>query len=347
MSKLILPPGLRGLMAHEESRWGLVQAALDASGVPQANTYESGMTSRPDPFGVFVDADGRVVVDDFTSPISNIPAIVREFARDNQGYWIEDIFNSPGWTVQGGAVQYTISAPGSHFLPEGQLMPRAPGAEAPRIRGTRQRPVVAYPESIAGSIEVADEVRQRNQVWQVQQTFRQAANTFAETFQALGETALSGLVTLRNRVVFGGPGTFTDWANSPVVNSTSAMPYPGKEFARVRRLFVEERGGVQPDTIVWTPEDAERFYNIYGERGNAILTQHGFTRTLQTVRRTAGRRLYLRSGQVGTMAWEQPMGDPEYTREGTRKTDVYTMEGRVVFIANGADALLEVRDQVS
>lgn len=334
---------VRELADLERPKWGSALAELRATGVPM-NAYEDGMTSRPDPFGVFVDGDGRVIVDDFTNPISNIPAIVREFARSNEGYWIEDVFTSPGWTVQGGAVRYSVSAPGDHFLPDGQLMPRAPGSEAPRISGTRQRPVVAYPESISGSLEVADETRERNEVWQVQQTMRQAANTFTETFQALGETALDALVQASARFTTAGVGTFADWAAAdPIYNNTSTDPRPSAEFARVRRLFVEEKGGVMPDTLVWSAEDAENFDRIYEDRGTAVLARYGITRTLTSVRRDPGKRLYLRSGQVGVMAWEKPMGDPEYTREGTRFTDVYTMEGRVVFVANGADAVHEIR----
>lgn len=331
---------LAGLL---EVQWPARHAALRASGVP-LNVYEPGLTSRPDPFGVFVDGDGRVVVDDFTNPISNIPAIVRQFALDNQGYWIEDVFNSAGWTVQGGAVSYTVSAPGDHFLGAGQLMPRAPGAEAPRITGSRQRPVIAYPESVSGSLEVADEVRQRNQVFQVQQTMRQAANTFAETFQALGETALAAMVTASARFTSAGAGTFADWAAAaPIYNNTSTAPRPSAELARVQRLFVEEKGGVMADTLVWSPEDAENFDRVYEDRGSAVLARYGITKTFTSVRRPVGRRLYLKSGQVGTMAWEKPMGDPEYVREGLRLTDVYVMEGRVVFVANGADVVREIR----
>lgn len=309
------------------------------------STPEPGLTAQPDPFGVTVDADGRIVVDDFTNPISNIPSLVRDFANDNQGYWIEQVFNAPGWTVQGGAVRYSISMVGDHFLPAGYgLRPRAPGAEAPRIAGTRRRPIIAYPESISASLEVTDEARLRNDVAQVQQTFRQAANTFADTFQALGEAALDGLVTASAREVTSGAGTYADWAAAqPIYNTTSTAPRPSSELARVRRLFVEDRGGVQPDTLVWNPQDAENFDRVYEDRGDAVLARYGITRTFTTVRRPAGQRLYLRSGQVGTMAWEVPLGDPEYVREGIRKTDVYVMEGRPVFVANGADAVLQIR----
>jgi hypothetical protein len=292
------PEDVRGDRARFDALRALGAAPAMAGGA------EANLTAQPDPFGVFVDADGRVVVDDFTNPISNIPAIVREFARANQGYWIEEVYNAPGWTVQGGAVRYALSSVGDQFLPAGQLMPRAPGAEAPRLMGTRRRPIVAYPESLSGSIEVTDEARQRNLIIQVQDTFRQAANSFTDAFQGLGEAALAGLVTASSRFV---------------------------------------TGGVVPDTLVWTPQDAENFDRVYEDRGAAVLARYGITRTFTTVRRTPGNRLYLASNQVGTMAWEKPLGDPEYTREGRRFTDVYTLEGRVVFVANGADAIMEVR----
>jgi hypothetical protein len=349
IGRRIFPEQIAGLTDRERAEF---LRAMRAAGVLPAmcgGSAQPAMVSQPDPFGVTVDADGRVVVDDFTNPISNIPALVRQFARSNEGYWIEDVFTSPGWTVQGGAVRYSLSMVGDHFLPAGQtLRPRAPGAEAPRISGSRRRPIVGYPESISASIEVTDEARERNNIIQVQTTFRQAANTFTETFQDLGEAALDALVTAGSREVTGGAGTFADWAAAPTVGDNtstaadSAMR-PSREFARVRRLFVQEKGGVLPDTIVWAPEDAEEFDRVYEDRGAAILARYGLTRQLTTVRRPPGQRLYLRSGQVGVMAWEKPVGDPEYTREGTRWTDVYSLEGRVIFVANGADAVLRVR----
>lgn len=330
----------RHALELNERDWKTVRESY--AGMPVND--EAALVSRPDPYGVTVDADGRVIVDDFTNPISNIPAIVREMTRDNQGYWIEDVFNAPGWTIQGGAVSYSVSAPGDHFLPDGNKPgPRAPGSEAPRISGTRRRPIVAYPENLSASIEVADETRRRNDIIQVNTTFRQVANTFADILQGIGESALSTLISASSRNVNSGSGTFADWAAAdPIYNNTSTDPRPAEEFARVRRLFVEDKGGVLPDTLIWDPVDAEQFDRIYQDRGDEVLRRYGITNVFTTVRATAGVRTYLKSGQVGTLAWEVPLGDPEYTREGTRKTDVYTLEGTFVFVANGADAILSV-----
>ncbi len=318
--------------------------AIAASGVP---TMLEDNGTYPNPFGAYVNDDGQVVVDDFTNPISNIPEIIREFARDNEGYWIEQVFNAPGWTITGGAIKFAMNRVGLHFLSEGtKPKPRSPGAEAPILAGPRERAELAYVENLSGRIEIPDEMRTDNDVMEVQRIFRQTSNTFAEIMQGIGEDALSALVEAEDRILWGGNNTFTEWDESPVVMSQTAMPFPGREFTRVRTTFLKEKGGVQPDTLVWHPDDSELFYNIYGDRAGAILALHGFTNVLTSLRREAGKRLYLRSGQVGTLAFAKPFGDPELDRQGIRLTDVFVLDARFAFVANGADAVLEVRDDV-
>lgn len=337
-------PDIASLARLGAQGWTPRMAAIAASGVP---TMLEDNGTYPNPFGAYISEDGQVVVDDFTSPISNIPEILREFTIDNEGYFIERIFNAPGWTVQGGAIRYAMNRPGLHFLTDGTKMkPRAPGAEAPILAGPRQRDLLAYIENLSGRIEIPDEYRTDNVVTEVQAIFRQTANSFADQLQDIGEATLDALVESEDRILWGGDGTFTEWDESPVVMSTTAMPFPGRELARVKRTFKAEKGGVQPDTAVWSLEDAELFDNIYGDRGDAVLRRYGITNLFTSIRRTAGQRLYLRSGQVGTLAWAKPFGDPEYERAGIRKTDVYIFDARYAFVANGADAVLEVRDEV-
>jgi hypothetical protein len=299
--------------------------------------------AQPDPFGVTLDGQGRLVVDDYTSPPSVIPALIRELVTQNEGYWIETVFNTPGFTVQGGAIVYTETHPEDHYLAPGQsIAPRAPGSEAPRIGITRRRPKLAYAESWSGSIEVTDEHRRRNQVIAVQEAFRRASNTFAEVLQSRGEEVLTDFVQAAGRFVVDPPGS--DWAAAdPIENNTSTDPRPAAEFARVLRLFREDKAGVRPNVLVVAPEDEEHLDRVYGDRLQPLLDRYNL-RVVSTIRRDPGRRLYLREGQVGTLAWEKPLGDPEYTREGKRFTDVYTLETVPVFVANGVDAIMEVRE---
>lgn len=301
--------------------------------------------AQPDPFGTSIDAQGRVVVDDYVNPPSRIPSIIRDLTVANQGYWIESVFNTPGITVEGGAILYTETFPQDHFLdPGASIAPRSPGSEAPRIGHSIRRPKIARPESWSGSIEVTDEARRWNRVIEVQDAFRKAANTFADVMQGRGEEVLGDFVTASNRFVVGGAGTFSDWnAAAPVENYTSTAPRPSAEFARVSRLFTEDKAGQSPNLLIASVGDAEQLDRIYGDRLEAVLNRYNLT-LRASVRRPDGRRLYVRQGQVGTIAFDKPLGTPEYTREGQRFTDVYTLETVPVFVAHGADAIMEVRN---
>jgi hypothetical protein len=300
--------------------------------------------TMPDPLGTSIDSANRVVVADYVNPPSRIPALIRDLVAENEGYFIERIFRTPGFTVQGGAILYKENYPNDHFLATGQsLAPRSPGSEAPVIGVTRRAPKLARPESWAGSIEVTDEVRRWNDVIEVQDQFRKAANTFADVLQRRGEETLADFVQASGRFVVGGAGTFGDWAAAdPVENTSSTDNRPSAEFARVARLFAEDKTGVRPDTVIMSPEDAEHLDRVYGDRLPALLARHNLT-LIVSPRRTTGRRLYVRSGQVGVLAFDKPLGDPEITREGKRFTTSYTLEAVPVFVANGGDALLEVR----
>lgn len=317
--------------------WRETQQRLAASGTP-LNEFAGNVN----PLGV--DVNGALItVADYVNPPTRIPMLVRDLVAENEGYWIEEVFNTPGMTVQGGAIIYSESFPEDHFLEAGNGPgPRAPGAEAPRLAAGRRGLKISRVESIAGSIEVHDETRRRNQVWDVQNQFRQTANTFADIIQQRGEEVLNGFLTDAGRIVQGGAGTFADWAAAdPLEMTASTDPRPSTEFARVARTFQEDRAGVRPNVLVANPEDVEHLDRVYGDKLDALLSRHNL-RLRSSIRVLAGERLYLRSGQVGTLAFEQPLSQ-ELTREGNRKTDVFTIEATPVFVANGAEAGLKVR----
>lgn len=340
--KRLAPFDVDGAITPELLRSFMAVGALPMLGGGQSFPAD---VAQPDPFGISLDGEGRLVVDDYTNPPRVIPRLIRDLVRENEGYWIESVFNTPGFSVDSGAILYTETHPEDHYLPPGQsIAPRAPGSEAPRIGVTRRRPKLAYAESWSGSLEVTDEHRRRNNVIAVQETFRRAANTFAEVLQSRGEEVLADFITANpQRIVTAGVGTFGDWAAAaPVENTNSTAPRPTAEFARVRRLYREDRAGVQPTVAIMAPEDEEELDRIYGDRLNGILQRYNLT-IRSTVRRNPGRRLYIRERQIGTLAWEKPLGDPEYTREGTRWTDVYSLETVPVFVANGVDSMMEVR----
>ena len=321
--------------------WADVSAAIAAAGVP-TNEGDAGF---PDPFGIGLDADGeRVTVNDYVNPPAIIPEIIRDLTVANRGYWIERVYRTPGLTLRSGALLYTETYPDDHFLDkDADVAPRSPGSEAPKIAGKRRKKKMAFPESWSGSIDVTDEARRWNKILEVQDDFRRAANSFAEKLQSSGEAHLSTFAQAAGRFVTGVDGDFSDWTGAPRATTTnSEAPRPSGEFARVQRLFSEDKSGVQPNLVIVSPEDAEQFDRVYEGQAQAVLDRYGLE-MLVSVRRPSGKRLYVREGQVGAMTFDVPLGEPEITREGKRKTDVYTMEVSPVFVANGADAILEVR----
>lgn len=348
MNTLTHLPDVFTLAAMARGDWGEIHRRVAASGDP--TMLEQLAPTYPNPFAAYVNEDGQIVVDDYTNDITRMPDIVRAFARSNEGYWIEDVFDTPGWTVTGGAVQYTITSADDHFLTPGkEPAPRAPGSEAPILAGTKRRPILKAPENLSGRVEVTDEARRSNDIIEVRRTFMQTANTFARIMQGIGEETLELLIEAEDRHLWGGAGTFTDWEAAEPISMLGADPMvnprPTREFARVRRTFIQEQGGVLPDSLMWSPEDAEEFDRIYEERGDMVLARYGILNTYTSIRIDPGTRRYFKKGQVGVLGWEKPM-DTEPVREGIRKTDVYVLDGSFVFIANGADAIMEVQNVV-
>jgi hypothetical protein len=291
--------------------------------------------------------DGTLItVDDYVNPASRIPEIVRNLVADNEGYFIEDVFSTPGFTVQGGAIIYTPTFPQDLFLdPEQTLGSRAPGTEAPLIAGKRYTPQVARPESKAGRIEVTDEAKQRNQVWDVQNSFQKAANSFADYMQARGVQALNDAVTAWSRTTAG-----VNWRTTHSTGLVDVDPttLPINDFGVVLKQFRADKAGVRPDTLILHENDAFYLdlvtsgpYMTPGAYIDALLKRYGISNYLVSPHATEGTAIFLKSKQVGVIAFEKPL-DQEYERQATRKQDVYVLEMRPVFVAQDASAVLAV-----
>jgi hypothetical protein len=297
------------------------------------------------PLGGALVSGTEITVDEYVNPPSRIPEIIRNLVDDNQGYFIEDVFGDAGFTVQGGAVLYTPTFPQQLFLdPEQSIAARAPGAEAPLLAGTLYEPQVARPESRAGRIEVTDEARQRNLVLVVQRQFQQAANTFADYMQTRGIAALNDAVTAWGRTVAG-----VNWRAAHTNGFMNADPatLPRRDFATVLAQFIADKTGVRPDTVILNQEDALYLDELYG--GNpfmtgsltALLERYGITNYRISPHQAEGTAIFCKSRSVGAIAWEKPL-DQEYERAGVRKTDVFVLEMRPVFVAYDPSSIVAV-----
>jgi hypothetical protein len=291
---------------------------------------------------------GTVVsVDTYVNPPTKIPAIVRNLVASNVGYFIENIFRTPGMTVEGGAVLYEETFPEDLFLPADQsLAPRAPGAEAPRLGSKRYEPKVARPESWSGSIEVTDEARKRNDVIAISNQFTRAANTLANNIQETGIAALKAFVEGASRQVES-PTNWTE-AHAEGIQKVDPKKLPFADFALVENKFIADKAGVLPDTLIIHPDDWQTLITTYSTFGGlavgtvrGMISDFGISNVVRTVLATKGAPYFVKAGQIGAMLFEKPLTQ-EYTREGTRFTDVYSLDVAPVLVAYDASAVWQL-----
>lgn len=282
-----------------------------------------------------------ITVDTLTKPPSRIAPIIRDLVADNEGYFAEEIFATPGFTVQGGAIVYQETFPADHFLdPTQSIAPRAPGAEAPIVGALRAVEKIARPESLSGRIDVTDEARRRNDVSAVQALFRKVANTFADQMQTKAIDTLVAAVS-----AWGRSAASVSWGDAAAAAggtvNVAQTTLPKASFAQARKQFADDKAGVVPDTVILSTTDAFNLDVIMGDQLEAFLRRYGITTLLETPALTVGTGIWLKSQQVGVIAFEKAL-DTEYERQATRKTDVYIAEATPVFVAIDASAIMEL-----
>lgn len=284
-----------------------------------------------------------ITVDTYVNPPTRIPALIRSLVAADEGYFIEEVFGSLGSPVQGGAVIVEETFPEDFFLLEGgQPAPRAPGAEAPRLASSRHEPKVRRPESWAGSVEVTDEAKQRNNVIAVRNQFTKAANSFSQIVQLRGIEVLMDFIESSKRTL----ESKVNWheAHSNGVQFTDPLKMPAFDLSRVYKQFRDDKVGVRPDTALMNTEELlylEAFYPGYGSLPTleAAFARQGITRVIGTPLVEVGNVIFVKAGAPGVIGWELPMSQ-EFIREGIRKTDVYVLECRPVYAAFDASAVL-------
>lgn len=294
------------------------------------------------PFGGTTVNGTTITVDTYVNPPTKIPAVIRSLVAEDEGYFIEDVLGTLGSPIQGGAVIVEETFPEDFFLPEdSRPAPRAPGAEAPRLASVRHEPKVRRPESWAGSIEVTDEAKQRNNVIAVRNQFTKAANTFADIIQNRGIEVLLDAVDSWKRV----GSAKVNWreAHTAGVQNVDPAKMPHFDIATVLKQFRDDKVGTRPDTMIVNTEEALFLDLFYPGIGTTLavgpmLAKYGITRIIATPLMPEGNVLFVKAGAPGVIGWELPMSQ-EFVREGQRKTDVYVLECRPVFAAFDASAV--------
>lgn len=293
------------------------------------------------PLGGVVPNGTLVSVDMLTKSPTVMYAVIQKLVASNQGYFAAKLLRMPGMSVEGGAILYQDMFPQDLFLdPTQDLAPRSPGAESPLVGSTRRPWKVAKPQSLAGKIEVTDEARLRNNVIAVQQDFTRLANSFADRLQTWALASITAFIAgLSGARTIAGTG----WRQPHTQGITFADPMttPAKDFGNVLALFIADKSGVRPDTVVLHQNDAMYLRMLYGGAAklSEFLASYGITDLLETPLATEGQALFVKGGEMGVIAFEKPLSSEQNRGPVGTWKDIYAFEARPVFVVNNATAL--------
>lgn len=272
-----------------------------------------------------------------------IPGIIRELVADRIGYFSDKIFDTPGYSVQGGAVIFEITKPNELFLPTDQsLAPRAPGAEAPRVGSTRGEPSIAFPESWSGSLEITNEAKRRNNPITIQKQMVQIANTFVNIFETRAIAVLEALVALSENARI--KENKTNWATAAEAEASKlkGSESPLVDLAYVTQLFTEDNAGLTPKWLILNPVQVFQLTIAFPMVGqlDAMLNSFGLS-IVSSAKVTAGTGYLVAEKGVGHILYEAPLTqETEYVAR--RKTTVTTMETVPVFVGDDPLAVIKL-----
>lgn len=283
-----------------------------------------------------------LTVDMMTNPPTIIPQLIRDFTAENQGYFIEQLLDTPSGQVQGGAVVGTETFPEDQFLdPDKDIAPRAPGADSPTIGALRREPVIFRPESWAGKIEVTDEARRWNKVDEVTNLFRRTSNSFADRMQTSGLNAIKNAVSSWSRTM-----STISWADAAAASggtiNVARDTQPSVTFRAVLEQFIDDQTGVRPDTAIFNPQEMTFLDEIYEDKLLNFLKRYGITNVWETSQQTPGTAWFAKSKQLGSIRWDKPLGQEMQRGPAGTFKDVYALEMCPIYVLLDAGSILEV-----
>ncbi len=257
-----------------------------------------------------------------------------------RGFWADKVF-TPGGGVSGGAVVYTQLLTNDLFVSSSRDVQNVePGAEFPLVTFDRPVPLVKPVEKFGGKFFVTDESRDRNDPMLLQQGSQRLANTINRRIHTNAVNEIDAQIT-----ALGGSAqtaTGNDWSAVVTTGSsaTNAPGWPAADFAKVQLLADQKELGVQFDTWILNPVNANEFRIAYGNEWQSVLNDAGI-RFVVTNRVTAGTAYVVESGQVGQMRLEKPLSTETWREQETQRTWVQS-DVRPVFIVTNPYGIAKV-----
>lgn len=267
------------------------------------------------------------------------PTRITRFVRDItlERFALSRLFGAPNGSLSGGALIYDVVQANDLYLSRDISM-IAPGAEFPIVTSVEAQPAVAVPEKWGAKTYILDETRDRNDAQRFQNDLRRLGNTFVRKANIRAMAIVLAAVTANSRTVSG-----HNWSTATLYGASPTAPgaTPAADLAAVQKQADTEQLGIRFDTIIWNPQEATNFRNVYQGQAGQVLADNGFTEAFATPHVAAGTAFVVASGQLGEYRLEKPLGtetwrQPEYQLTWTQ-TDV-----RPLILVSNPFAILEL-----
>lgn len=251
-----------------------------------------------------------------------------------QRFVLDRLFTSAGG-VSGGAVVYDEATENELYL-DRDVQRVAPGGEFPIVTSQRRAPRVAEVEKWGGKFPFTDEAKDRNDAVLFRNETVKLGNTIVRKLNQRAieilEVAIAGT---------GGASTFVgqDWSAFVPAGAAPSAPAasPHADFAKAQLLADQREIGVNFDTLLVSPVNANELHLGYGANLDAVLEDNGIEEMYVSNRIATGTAYIVASGELGEMRVEQPLAT-ETAREGApslaQRTWVQSSVRPVMFVRN-------------
>jgi hypothetical protein len=283
------------------------------------------------PLGAPVVSGNSISVDTMLAQPTRITRYLSDLAL--RGFWADQVF-TPGGGVTGGAILYTQLTSNELFVSSDRDVQNVePGTEFPIVTFDRPVPLTKQVEKFGGKFFVTDEAKDRNDPGMLQQGAQRLANTINRRIHTNAVNEIDAQITALGGSAQTAVGN--DW--SAVVtggsSQSNATAWPAADFAKVQLLADTKELGVQFDTWIINPVQANEFRLTYGNEWRGVLADNGINFII-TNRVTVGTAYVFEAGQVGEMRVEKPLGTETWREEKTERTWVQSSIRPVFVITN-------------
>jgi hypothetical protein len=209
----------------------------------------------------------------------------------------------------------------------------APGGEFPIVTGHRLAPGVAPVEKWGGKYFFTDEARDRNDLSLFRTRNVQLGNTIV---RKLNQRAVAAL-----EVAIGSTAGATtivghNWEAAVPAGAAPTAPsaQPHADWAAAQLLADQMELGVNLNTLLVNPVQANTMRLFYGQYLQAVLTDAGIDEFYSSNRVPAGEAYVLEGGEVGGMRVEKPLGTETWREPEEEKTWVQASVRPVFYVTN-------------